>query len=437
MNKKLKLQKPTGMHDILPSDQKYFEKVYNTCKSVADFYGFSKIDTPILEETELFIKGTGETTDIVQKEMFTLRTKGGDSLTLRPEFTPGIVRAYIEHGMKNLPQPVKLYSFGPLFRFEKPQAGRYRQFNQFNLEIIGEDSPIADVQIIQIFYNILSELKFKKLIVKINSIGDSQCRSYYRKLLTNYCRSRQRLLCSDCQRRLKENPLRVLDCKEETCQRTFSQAPQIIDHLCEECHSHFKLVLEFLDEIEMPYSLDPYLVRGLDYYTKTAFEIFVEDTAGTVPAQQGQSPLSKSALSGGGRYDNMVKIFSGEDVAAVGGAMGVERIILAMKGLDIKLTETPNIQIFLIQLGELAKRKSLKLLEGFRKAKIQISEALGKDSLKTQLGIANKLKIKYVLILGQKEALDGTIIIKDMELEKQEIVKLEEVVGEMKRRLKA
>lgn len=419
---KLKLQKPTGMHDILSPDQKYFEKIYNTCKNIADFYGFGKIDTPILEETELFIKGTGDTTDIVQKQMYNLKTKGGDCLTLRPEFTPGVIRAYIEHGMKNLSQPVKLYSFGPVFRFEKPQSGRYRQFHQFNLEIIGEDSPVSDVQIIQIFYNILSELKFKKLVVKINSIGDSQCRSKYRRLLINYCRSRQKFLCSDCQRRLKENPLRVLDCKEEKCQKAISQAPQTIDYLCEECHNHFKTVLEFLDEIELPYYLDPYLVRGLDYYTKTAFEIFTEDSAG--------------ALAGGGRYDNMIKMFGGGDVTAVGGAMGVERIILAMKGLDVKFSETQNPQVFLIQLGELAKRKSLKLLENFRNAKIQISESLGRDSLKAQLSIADKLRVKYVLILGQKEALDKIIIIKNMETGKQETVKLEKVVEEMKKKLK-
>ena len=431
MSKKLKIQRPTGMHDILPQDQKYFQKVYDTCQSIANFYGFSKIDTPILEETELFIKGTGEMTDIVQKEMYSLKTKGGDCLTLRPEFTPGVVRSYIEHGMKNLPQPVKLYSFGPVFRFEKPQAGRYRQFHQFNLENIGEKSPVADTQIIQIFYNILSELKFKKLIVKINSIGDDQCRNRYRRLLINYCRARQKLLCSDCQRRLKENPLRILDCKEEKCQKAVSQAPQIIDYLCEECHPHFKSVLEFLDEIELPYCLDPYLVRGLDYYTKTVFEIFTE-----TEDIKGKELFIKSALAGGGRYDNMIKLFGGEDVPVVGGAMGVERIILTMKAWDVKISETDNSQIFLVQIGDLAKRKGLKLFENFRKAKIQISESLGRDSLKAQLSIASKLKVKYTLILGQKEALDGMIIIKNMESGKQETVRLERIIEKIKQYLK-
>ncbi|MCL0056735.1 histidine--tRNA ligase [Dehalococcoidia bacterium] len=421
--KKPKFQRPTGMHDILPQDQKYFQNIYNTCKRVADFYGFRKIDTPILEETELFIKGTGTTTDIVQKQMYNFKIRGGDCLTLRPEFTPGIIRAYIEHGMQNLVQPVKLYSFGPVFRLEKPQAGRYRQFSQFNLENIGERSPVADAQVIQIFYNILLELEFKKLIVKINSIGDNQCRPYYKRLLINYCKTRQSALCSDCQRRLKENPLRVLDCKREKCQEVVKQAPQIIDHLCEECHSHFKSVLEFLDEIELPYHLDPYLVRGLDYYTKTVFEVFEEKTDG-------------NALIAGGRYDNLVKLLGGGDISAVGAAMGVERIILSMKAMDVKFLESSNPQVFLVQLGDLAKRKGLKFLENFRKANIQISESFGRDSLKSQLKIADKLEVKYALILGQKEALDGTIIIKDMKSSRQETVKMEKVVSIMKKKLK-
>jgi len=413
MSKKLKFQRITGMHDILPQDQKYFEKIYNTCKSIAEFYGFSKIDTPILEETELFIKGTGDTTDIVQKEMYNLKTKGGDSLTLRPEFTPGVIRAYIEHGMKNLIQPVKLYSYGPVFRYEKPQTGRYRQFYQFNLESIGEKNAVADAQIIQIFYSILSELKFKKLIVKINSIGENRCRSNYKKVFIKYCQSKQSILCSDCKRRLKENPLRILDCKEEKCQKIIndSQIPQIIDYLCEECHAHFKSVLEFLDEIEIPYFLDPYLVRGLDYYTKTTFEIFADN--------------NKNALAGGGRYDNMIKLFGGDDRSAVGGAIGIERIILEMKNLDIKFSETKDSQIFLIQLGELAKKKSLKLLESF-----------SQDSLKAQLSMANKAGVKYVLILGQKEVLDKTIIIKNMESGQQEIVDIEKVIEKIKKHIK-
>jgi len=433
------------MRDILSEEQKYFQKILNVAENIAHFYGFEKIDTPILEETELFSKGTGLTSDIVQKQMYSLRTKGGDYLTLRPEFTPGIVRAYLEHGMKNLPQPVKFYSFGPLFRHEKPQAGRYRQFHQFNLEVIGDESPVIDAQIIQIFYNLLNELKLKNLTVEVNSIGDNQCRPYYKKLLQNYFRSRESSLCVDCRRRMKENPLRILDCKEEKCQRVKSQAPQLIDHLCEECHSHFKQVLEFLDEIELPYHLNPYLVRGLDYYTKTVFEIFKESPRGDeLSAHLPSSPkglvkeegVVRNALVGGGRYDNLVKLLGGEDTRASGASMGIERIITAIKEKEVKFSKSPSPQIFLAQLGNLAKRKSLKLMEEFRQNKIQVGESFGKDSLKVQMKVADRLGVRYTLLLGQREALEGTIIVRDMKSGNQETIKLDRAVKEMQKRLK-
>jgi len=426
MTKKPKFQSPTGMHDVLPEDQKYFQKIYEVCQDMANFYGFQKIETPILEETELFSKGIGLATDIVGKQMYSFRTKGGDYLTLRPEGTAPVVRAYIQQGMFNLPQPVKLWYFGPFFRYEHPQAGRFRQFWQFGFEIFGEESPVIDVQTIQIFYNILRELRLKNLIIEVNSIGDSQCRPYYKKLLVSYFRSRESALCADCRRRLRENPLRILDCKEEKCQPVKAQAPQMIDHLCEECHKHFREVLEFLDEIELPYHLNPYLVRGLDYYTKTVFEIF-ENT------EEGQK---QGALAGGGRYDALVKLLGGKDTPASGGAAGIERIIALMKAKGIKFLEPAPAKIFLAQLGNLAKRKSLKILEDFRRQKILISESFGRDSLKAQLARANKIGAKYALILGQKEALEGTIIIRDMATGRQETVKLEKVVKEMEKRLK-
>jgi histidyl-tRNA synthetase len=432
--KRPKFQTPTGMHDILPEDQPFYQKVYDTAASVASFYNFQKIDTPILETAELFSKGIGMSTDIVEKQMYVFRAKGGDYLALRPEFTAAVTRAYIEHGMFNLPQPVKLYSYGPLFRLERPQAGRFRQFHQFNFEVFGEQSAVIDAQIIQIFYNILKELKFKNLVIEVNSIGDSQCQPYYKKLLTSYFKSRESSLCADCRRRLRENPLRVLDCQEEKCQPVKAQAPQIIDHLCEACKAHFKEVLEFLDEIDLPYHLNPYLVRGLDYYTKTVFEIF-EDT------EEGRK---LGSLVGGGRYDVLVKLLRGKDTPACGGAAGVERLVGAMQERAKKPTvhtqekavPFPVKKVYLTQLGSLAKRKSLKLVEDFRKAKIPIAESLGRDSLKTQLRTADRVGAIYALILGQKEALEGTIIIRDMHSGRQELVKLERVVGEIKKRLK-
>jgi len=424
--KRPRFQSPTGMHDILSEDQKYFQKIYEVCENVANFYGFQKIETTILEETELFSRGVGVATDIVGKQMYSFRTKGGDYLTLRPEGTAPTVRAFIEHGMQNLPQPVKLWYFGPYFRHEKPQLGRFRQFHHAGFEVFGEESPIIDAQIIQIFYNILRELKLKNLIIEINSIGDNQCRPYYKKLLMSYLKSREQVLCSDCRHRLRENPLRILDCKEEKCQRIINQAPQIIDHLCGECHQHFKEVLEFLDEIELPYRLNPYLVRGLDYYTKTVFEIFEDSPEGR----------AQGALAGGGRYDVLVKLLGGKDTPTAGGAAGIERIIDTMKARQVRFRKEREPVIYLAQLGTLAKRKSLKLLEDFRKAKIQVSESFGRDSLKAQLSRADKIGVKYTLILGQKEALDGTIIVRNMKTGEQEIVKIEKVVREIKKKLK-
>ncbi|HJN62232.1 MAG TPA: histidine--tRNA ligase [Candidatus Parcubacteria bacterium] len=423
--KKPKFQIPSGMHDILPESQSYFQKIYKVVKDIAGFYEFGKIDTPIVEQSQLFEKGTGLSTDIVKKQMYTFRTKGGDHLALRPEFTPGVVRSYIEHGMFNLPQPIKLWYFGPLFRYERSQAGRFRQFYQFGFEVLGEESPSVDAQVIQIFYNILKELKFKNLIIEINSIGDNQCRPYYKKSLSSYFRYREGQLCLDCRRRLRENPLRILDCKEEKCQRIISQAPQMIDYFCEGCKTHFKKVLEFLDEIEIPYHLNPLLVRGLDYYTKTVFEIFEDSNEGK----------NIGAIVGGGRYDALVKLLGGKDTPACGGAAGVERIVSAMKSRTRSVSHSAP-KVFLAQLGDLAKRKSLKLFEDFRKEKIQVAESFGKDSLRTQLRKADKTGSAYTLIIGQKEALEGIIIIRDMKTGKQEIVKFEKVVREIKKRLK-
>ena len=435
MSKKLKFQAPTGMHDILPEDQFLYERIWRLTDDVAKFYGFGKIDVPIVEDAVLYEKGTGGNTDIVEKQMYTLKTKGGDILVLRPEFTPGIVRSYIQHGMINLSQPVKLYTYGPLFRYEHPQAGRFRQFHQVDFEVFGEQSAALDAQIIQIFYIILTELKFSHLIIEVNSIGDSQCRPYYKKLLANYLRPRQNSLCADCRRRIRENPLRTLDCKEEKCQRVKRQAPQLIDHLCEECKDHFKALLEFLDETDLPYHLDPYLVRGLDYYTKTVFEIFSDRPTEDDP-ETGEETIQRSALVGGGRYDALVRLLGGKDVPGFGAAAGVERIVSLMKKMQLDITPEPIAKVFLAQLGDLPKKKSLKILEEFRKAKIQVVESLGRDSLRTQLARADKLDVEYTLILGQREVLDGTIVVRKMDTGEQQTVKLDKIIEEMKKRLR-
>lgn len=424
---KLKFQTPTGMHDILPEEQKYFKKVYSVVESIANFYGFKKITTPILEEYELFEKGTGVSTDVVQKEMFKLRTRGNDILALRPEATPSVARAYIQHGMTRLPQPVKLWYSGPFFRYERPQAGRYREFNQFGFEVLGERKAIIDAQVIQIFYNILKELKFKNLVVEINSMGDSKCRPYYRKLLVSYFKSRVGSLCANCQRRFKENPLRILDCKEEKCQKIVENAPKMIDRLCDECKEHFKQVLEFLDEIDVPYILNPYLARGLDYYTKTVFEIY-ENT----PEGQRQG-----ALSGGGRYDNLLKLIGGRETFACGGSCGIERIINLMKeDKKIHFVQSSIPKVFLAQLGNVAKRKALLLIDEFRKAKIPILESLSNDSLSTQLRIADRMGADYSLILGQKEVIEKVIILREMKTGKQSEIEMDKVVSVVAKKIK-
>jgi histidyl-tRNA synthetase len=423
---KIKLQSLSGMHDILPEDQPYLKKINKSVESVANYYNFQRIDTPILEQAEVFVKGAGTATDLIEKEMYTFRTKGQDLVALRPEFTAGIVRSYIEHGMYNMPQPVKLWTTGPCFRHERPQAGRYRQFLQFNLEAIGDKNPSIDGQIIQMSYDILKDLSFKNISIEVNSIGDSECRPYFKKILTSYFKSKRSSLCADCQRRVKENPLRLLDCKEEKCQRIKAGAPQIIDHLCEACHAHFKQVLEFLDELELPYTLNPYLVRGFDYYTKTVFEIVEKSEEG---ANQG-------SLVGGGRYDGLVKLLGGRDTPAMGAAGGVDRIINLMKTRELKSDkkqEKP--EIFLAQLGQMAKRKSLKLFEEFRAAKIPVAESFSKDSLRSQLNTANKMGIRWVLIFGQKEALESFITLRDMDNGVQKEITLDKVVEEMKEKI--
>ncbi len=424
---KVKFQSLTGMHDILPDEQVYFQKVQKSVENIANYYSFQKIETPILEDTEVFSKAVGIATDIVGKEMYTFRTKGGDLVSLRPEGTAAIMRSYLEHGMHNLPQPVKLWYIGPFFRYERPQAGRFRQFHQFGFEALGEKNSSVDGQIIQMSYDVLKELGFKNLTIEVNSIGDSECRPYFKKILASYFRSRRSSLCSDCQRRLKENPLRILDCKEEKCQRVKSSAPQIIDHLCKDCHAHFKQVLEFLDELELPYTLNPYLVRGLDYYTKTVFEI----------VEKSEDGANVGTLIGGGRYDNLAKLLGGRDTPSCGAAGGIERIIALMKARDTKLSKKPDgAKIFLAQLGQMAKRKSLKLFEEFREAKIPVAESFSKDSLKSQLRAADKLGIRYVLIFGQKEALEDFVTLRDMETGTQKEIKLDKVVKEMQAKVK-
>jgi len=415
----------SGMKDILPEDQKYWDFVVKKIHNLCQCYGFKRIDTPILEEASLFERGTGKYTDIVEKEMYILKDKSGQATALRPEATPGIVRAYIEHGMKTRSQPVKLYWIGPMFRHSRPQKGRLREFHQFNFEAIGSKSPGQDAEIILLSWNIYKGLGIKNLSIQINSIGCLDCRAKYIATLKDYYKGNKTKLCSDCKRRLEKNPLRLLDCKEEKCARLANKAPQIIDTLCENCHDHFKSVLEFLDELNLPYILNPRLVRGLDYYTRTVFEIWPEEEK------------AQASLGGGGRYDRLVEELGGDPTPAVGFAGGIERIISKIKEQKITVPEKEKPHIFLAQLGELAKKKAMKLFEELLKGGIPIGASFGKDSMKSQLKLADRMGISYTLIIGQKEALEETVIIRDMETGNQEIVSGDKIIQEIQKRLKS
>ena len=423
--KQKEFRAPKGMRDLLPPDRVFWDKLIKTGQDLAQDYGFQKIETPIIEDAELFIHGTGSTTDIVSKQMYFVKIAGGASLALRPEGTPGAVRAYIESGMASLSPPIKLFYFGPMFRHEQPQAGRWRQFYQLGLEVFGDISAVLDAQIIQFCFHLFRLIGLKKINIHINSLGCPQCRPSYRKALLDYYRYRKDKVCPDCKRRMKENPLRLLDCKEEKCQMIKARAPAMVDYLCDECRKHFKEVLEFLDELEIPYFLNSSLVRGLDYYTKTIFEIFWEEEG-----------VLQIALGGGGRYDNLVKELGGKPTPAVGVALGLDRIVDLMKKEQVKIGDRPNFKVFLVQLGLMGKKKSLKLFEKLHQAGILAAESMSRDSIKAQMKIADKFGVKFVLILGQQEALDNTVIIRDMQNGTQETVSQEKVVDELRKRFK-
>mgnify|MGYP001588164173 CR=1 FL=1 len=419
-------QAPRGMHDVLPVDQQWWERVRKVVDETASFYNYKRIDTPILEYAELFTRGVGEETDLVQKEMYFVKTKGGDLLALRPEGTASIVRAYIERGMSRLSQPLKLFYEGPMFRHENPQAGRLRQFTQVGLEILGgQNDPIYDAQIILAFERMLSALKIGKVNLKVNSIGCRICRPFYKRQLQEYYKRHEKELCVDCVRRLNTNVLRLLDCKKEGCQSIKEQAPNFLDKLCTACSHHFQGVLEYLDELGIAYGLDHRLVRGLDYYSRTVFEFFTEGPGSEV-----------GALPGGGRYDYLFEMLGGRLTPAVGGAVSFERLIAVMKAQEVKLLAKNHRKVFVVYVGDLAKRKALTLIENLRIAGLSVSEAFGKESLKTQLKIADKGGFSLALILGQKEIYEENVIVRDLRNSLQETVPLNKIVEEIKKRLK-
>ncbi|MBI5466302.1 MAG: histidine--tRNA ligase [Candidatus Kerfeldbacteria bacterium] len=412
-----------GMRDILPPEWRWWNFIWQKVEAQARAYSFERLETPVVEKTNLFTRAIGATTDIVEKEMFSFVDQSDDHLSLRPEYTAGLARAYIEHGMLSLPQPVKLYALGPTFRHERPQSGRLRQFWQFDFEIMGEAAAVADSQLIILAAGLFESLQLP-VNVQINSVGCPTCRAVYRQQLQDYYRTKRSVMCEECKKRLQRNPLRLLDCKEESCQELKANAPQMVDYLCEICKAHFVRLLEHLDEVELAYQLNPYLVRGLDYYTRTVFELW---------GQEG----SRSALGGGGRYDNLISDLGGQPTPAVGFAAGLERIVSELKGREIEVPAPPAPDLFLASLGEAPRKKALRLFEELRRQGVRVTESFTKDGLKHQLEIANRLGVKFALVLGQKELMDGTIIVRDMENGIQEIVDLKKVVSEVQKRLAA
>lgn len=410
------LQAPKGMRDFIGDEfyerQGFFEKA----QEIAEYYGFSGIELPILEHTEVFTKAVGDATDIVEKELYTLKTKGGDHLALRPEGTAAVMRSYIEHGMGSLPQPLFFYYNGPFFRHDKPQKGRYRQLYQFGLEIIGSPEAVLDAVVIQTGYQILCETG-RDICVKINTLGNNEVRKKYLKELKSFYKKNIKKLGKKDIERLEKNPLRILDSKDKDTILVNENAPTLISVLDSQSKKHFKKVLEYLDAAHIPYEIDNSLVRGLDYYAHTVFEYIVYN-------EDGEKSL---ALGGGGRYDGLAESMGHKKhVPAVGLALGIDRTIeVSKKSFNPKIRKKPK--FFFIQLGYEAKAKSFDIIEILRKRKVAIKHSLSKNNLGKQLSTAESLGIPYALIYGQKESLEETVIVRNMETRSQKKVKISDL----------
>ena len=410
------IQAPKGTYDVLPEDSYKWQYLERILRDTAKTFGYREIRFPMFENTELFVRGVGDTTDVVQKEMYTFNDHGGRSLTLRPENTASACRAYLENKLYGQVQPVKLYYMGPMFRYEKPQSGRFRQFHQFGIEIFGSASAAADAEIIAFAWDLYqNRLGLNNLQLQLNSVGCPKCRAAYRKALQDYFRPHFNELCETCQSRFERNPMRILDCKSAEDQAIAKDAPLITDYLCEDCREHFEQVKAMLDAADIPYNLDPRLVRGLDYYTKTAFEIQVA----TIGAQ--------SAVCGGGRYDGLIQEIGGESTPGVGFALGMERVFsaLAAQGSDI---ETENeLDVYLVVAGDQASAAAFRLADQLRRAGLTCELDYADKSFKAQMKAANRLQAAYAVIIGEDELASGQATVKDMAEGQQVSVPLEQV----------
>ncbi len=394
---------PKGTMDILPQNSYKWQYVEEEIRKICREFGVKEIRTPVFEHTELFQRGVGDTTDVVEKEMYTFNDKGDRSITLRPEGTAGAVRSFIEHGMFNDPQPTKMYYLISCYRYEKPQAGRYREFHQFGVEYFGTQSPATDAEMISLPWMLYKRLGLKNLTLNLNSIGCPKCRKEYNEKLKNYLKSRYDDLCETCKNRYDRNPMRILDCKSSVCKEIVKDAPLLIDCICDECRDHFESVKKYLDVMGIPFSIDPLIVRGLDYYTKTVFEITAKNEN------------SNGTICGGGRYDGLVEELGGGYVPACGFALGMERLLLTMEEQGIEIENKQKLQLYVGHIGDENSFYAQKLVSELRDLGICADrDHLGR-SVKAQMKYANKLGVKYSLILGDDEIAQKRAKLKNMD----------------------
>ncbi|MDI3509139.1 MAG: histidyl-tRNA synthetase [Clostridiales bacterium] len=406
---------PRGTKDVLPDEVYKWQYIESFIRRWTALFGYKEIRTPVFEHTELFQRGVGDTTDIVQKEMYTFVDKGNRSITLKPEGTAGVVRAYIEHKLYAEAQPIKLYYLSPIFRYERPQAGRLREHHQFGVEAFGSYGPSIDAEIVDLAMSLLNNLGLKGLEIHINSIGCKQCRPVYHKVLMDYLADRLDRLCDTCRSRYDKNPLRILDCKEKGCQAVLTDAPDIVDYLCDDCKKHFDSFQDYLSAMGYKYEIDPRIVRGLDYYTRTVFEILSTDER------------SPGTICGGGRYDDLVEQCGGPSIPGAGFGMGLERLLLCMdsQGIIIPVPKGPD--LFIAAVGEQAYHYSIGLASMLRKRDISVEIDHVARSLKGQFKYADKLKAQYVLVIGSDEMASGHVSCKNMSTGQEQRMELDNI----------
>lgn len=417
---------PRGTQDILPQDSAKWRYIENRLHTLMELYNYKEIRTPIFESTELFARGVGNSTDVVQKEMYTFKDKGGRSLTLRPEGTAAVVRSYIEHKMQGEPnQPIKLYYNGPMFRYERKQKGRYRQFNQFGVEAIGAENPSIDAEILAMVMHIYESFGLKHLKLVINSIGDSESRKEYNEALVKHFEPVIDTFCSDCQSRLHTNPMRILDCKIDRDKEAVKNAPRITDYLNNDSKSYYEQVKLHLDNLNISYVEDPNLVRGLDYYTHTAFELMIDN-----PEYDG----AITTLCGGGRYNGLLQLLDGPDETGIGFALSIERLLMALDEEGISLDVSEDFDLFVVTMGEDADRYAVKLINDLRRNGIRVDKDYLNRKIKGQMKQADRLNAKYTVVIGDQELENNEIGVKNMISGETENVQLDELINYFKNR---